>query len=96
MRLSRIRPLQQLRHRLLPLRRRGRHRVLQRLVEAHRVRHGGGITPRPAQITQVVHGHARDNDEDVLVTERGDCLAETVVLDRVLSVEERGLDDGDA
>lgn len=96
MRLARIRPVQQLRHGAFPvLSRRSRDRIIKRLVKAHRVRHRSGIPPSELQITEIVHGHAGDDDEDVIVAERRQRLAELVVLDWIFCFEEGDLDDGD-
>lgn len=42
-----------------------------------------------------MHGHAGDDDEDVIVAERRHRLAELVVLDWIFCFEEGDLDDGD-
>ena len=91
MRLPSIWPFQQIRHGLFPLRRRGRHRLLDGFVETTRVRKWSRISKGEPHIAQVVNCHAGDDDEDVLVSEARDCLAETVVLDGVFGVKERGL-----
>lgn len=96
MRLSRIGSVQQLSQPPLPLGRirRRRDSILERLVETHRVRQWLRIAPRHAEITQVMHGHARDNELDVVVTEGRECLAEPEVLVWILGIEEGDLDDG--
>lgn len=91
MRLSSIRPFQQIRHGLFPLRRRSRHRILEGFVETTRVRKRSRISKGEPHVAQVVNCHAGDDDEDVLISEARDCLAETVVLDGVFGVEKRGL-----
>lgn len=96
MRLSRIRPLQQRRHRALPAPRVPRDRVLQRLVKARRVRQRTGVSPRELHVAEVVDRHAGDDEEDVFVAEGGERLAELVVLEGVFSFEEGDLHDGDA
>lgn len=91
MRLSSIRPFQQIRHGLFPFRRRSRHCFLEGFVETTSVRKRSRISKGEPHIAQVVDCHAGDDDEDVLVSEARDCLAETVVLDGIFGVEERGL-----
>lgn len=90
-----IRSLQQLRHSLFPVRRGSCHCVLESLVKAGRVRERSGITEGEHHIAQIVDCHARSDDEDVVVSEVRDCLAQTVVLNGVLGFEQRYLDDGD-
>lgn len=91
MSLARIRSLHQLCHGLLPLGWRGRDRVLESLVEANRIWHRSRTTKRKSQVAQVVHCHPRYNDQDVIFAETRDRLTESVVLVRVLGVEERDL-----
>lgn len=91
----RIRPLQQIHEGLLPLLRCRRDCVLERLVEADRVRERRGVAQRELHVAQVVHGHAGDDDLDVLLAQLRHGLAEPVVLDRIFGLEERHLHDGD-
>lgn len=46
-------------------------------------------------VAQVVHGHARDNDLDVLTTETADRSAQGLVLLSRVAIEKRDLDNGD-
>lgn len=91
----RIGPLQQIRERLLPLIGGSCDRILERLIEADRVRQRSGVAKRELHVAQVVHRHARDDDLDVLLAQLGHGLAEAVVLDRVFRLEEGYLYDGD-
>ena len=91
MRLPRIPPLRHPRHQNLPLRRVRLDRDLERLVKRHGVGERRRVAPRPPQVAQVVHRHARADNDDAFVAERGDGLAEAVVRVRVLVVEQRDL-----
>lgn len=93
--LASIRTLEEVRQSLFPLGRRFRRSILESFVEANGVRHGARVTECKAQIAQVMHSHAGDDDEDVLLAQTGDGLAETVVLIRVFGIEEGNLHDWD-
>lgn len=41
-----------------------------------------------------MHCHSGDDDEDILIAEFGDGLAQTVMLDGVFCIEEGDLDNG--
>ena len=91
MRLPRVRALGNSGHASLPLGRRRLNGLLQRLVKRHGVRQRGGLAPRLAQVPQIMDRHARADDDDVLVAQRGDGLAQAVVGIRVLIVEQADL-----
>lgn len=75
-------------HSLLSFRRRLRDSVLQSLVKACSVRHWLGVAPSELQITQVVDCHTRYNDQDIIIAQLGHRLSESVVLGRILGVEQ--------
>lgn len=91
--LPRIWALQQIRHRLLPLVRSSCYSLLERLVETNGVWQRLVTTKCESQIPQVVHRHARYDDQNVFLAQSSNCLAQSVVLVWVLSVEQRDLYD---
>ena len=59
------------------------------------VRHrSAGGSPCGAEVAEVVDGHARGDEEDAVVAEAFEGLAQAVVLVRVFAVVQRDLHDG--
>lgn len=95
MRLSCVWPFQKLSHRAFALKAIARHSSSQSFIEADRIWHGRGIARGPLHVTKVVYRHAGGYDQYVLLSQRADSLTEAVVLDWILSIEQRYLHDRD-
>ena len=85
---ARIRSLGQLHHLILSFVRSDGDCILERFVETSRVRERSGRANRAEHITQVVHRHAGDDDEDILLAQFRYRAAQLVVLFRVLGAEQ--------
>lgn len=94
MRLAGIGSLQQSGHGHFSLCWRNRHCISQGLVEAGGVRHWAGPVQCEAQISEIVHRYAGNDDLDPFLPQSSDGLAEAVVLIVVLAVEQGHLHDG--
>lgn len=95
MSLMSIRSLRYLSQPRLSLMRRSYHGSFKSLIERLDIRHGLRTTKGETKVPEVMHRHAGAHDDDVLVAQGGDGLAETVVQVYVLAVILAYLDYGD-